>query len=198
MSRLQSVRNKPVERAQGRRAVFLDRDGTVARYMEYCRRPEDLELLPGVGRAIRMLNRAGFSVVVVTNQSAVARGWLTTEELRRIHEGMHRQLKRSGARVDAVYVCPHHPDDGCGCRKPRPALLQQAARDLGLSLPRSYTVGDRLLDVQSGHAAGTTAILVRSGHPSEEDHGIAPDYEAPTLLEAVRWILQREDAAMMV
>lgn len=178
----------------GRRAVFLDRDGTVSRYVEYCRRPEEFELLPGAGEAIRRLNQAGMAVAVVTNQSAIGRGWLAPETLEQIHEKMRRQLAQAGASVDAVYVCPHHPDDGCACRKPNTGMLEGASRELGISLESSYVIGDRLLDVRLGRGAGSTTILVRTGHPPESLEGVAPDYEAATLQDAVTWVLAREAA----
>ncbi len=173
-----------------RPAVFLDRDGTISHYVSYCRRPEEFRLLPGVGEAIRLLNEASLPVIVVTNQSAIGRGLLTFDMLAVIHEKMRRGLKRFGARVDAVYVCPHHPDDGCACRKPGIAMLLQAARELNLSLPDSYMVGDRILDVRSGRAVGSRTILVRTGHEPEPAHGIGADYEAATLVDAVGWILE--------
>lgn len=179
------------QRVPLREAVFLDRDGTVSRYVEYCRRPEDLHVLPGAGEAIRRLNRAGLAVVVVTNQSAIGRGWLTQETLDAIHQKMQQQLRRHRAVLDAIYVCPHHPEDGCACRKPRTAMFQQAAAELGLSLTGSYAIGDRLLDVQSGQAAECTTILVRSGHAPEPANGVVPDYKAASLAEAVDWILAR-------
>lgn len=189
------VRDEQPAVAMRRRAVFLDRDGTITRYTEYCRRPEDLRLLPGAGAAIRALNLAGFVVAVVTNQSAIGRGWLTHEQLEAIHAKMRRALRRLGARVDAIYVCPHRPDDGCACRKPHPGLLQRAARELGVSLADSYAIGDRYLDVRSGQAVGSRAILVRSGHAAEAADGVAPDFDAPHLNDAVAWILAREQNA---
>lgn len=176
----------------GKPAVFLDRDGTISRYVEYCRCPEEFELLPGAAEAISRLNRAGCAVTVVTNQSGIARGFLTRDTLETIHEKMRRQLQRAGARVDAIYVCPHHPEDGCRCRKPEIGMLVQAAEELGISLQDSYAVGDRLLDVRSGRAVGATTILVRSGHAPELAGGVPPDYEAANLSEAVTWILQQE------
>lgn len=176
------------------RAVFLDRDGTISRYMDYCRRVEDLQVLPGAGEAIRLLNDAGWRVVVVTNQSGIARQYFTTHTLEAIHREMRRQLEAVWARVDAIYVCPHHPDDGCACRKPRPAMLLKAAADLHISLADSYVIGDRLLDVLTGCAAGTRTVLVHSGHALEPVDSIVPEHEAPTLLEAVRWILDQEMA----
>ena len=180
-----------------RSAVFLDRDGTVTRYLEYCLRPDTLRVLPGVGRAIKRLNQSRLLVIVVTNQSAIGRGWLTAETLERIHEKMRRELKRFGASVDAVYVCPHHPQDGCECRKPKIGMFRRAADELGVSLADSYVVGDRFLDMRSGQAAGSTTVLVRSGHPPEPPCGIVPDHDAPSLREAVTWILQRETERMM-
>lgn len=164
----------------------------MAQYREYCCHPKDFRLLPGVGHAVRTLNHAGLAVIVMTNQSAIARGWLTGDVLGQIHRKMRRALGRVGARIDAIYVCPHHPDDGCACRKPGIAMFTQAAEELGLSLASSYVVGDRMLDVLSGRAAGSQTILVRSGHRPEPAHGVEPDYEAEDLTEAVAWILQQE------
>lgn len=175
-----------------RRAVFLDRDGTVARYREYCCTPEDFELLPGIGEAIRRLKQSGFLVIVVTNQSAIGRGWLTHERLAMIHEKMRAELKRHGASVDAVYVCPHRPEERCACRKPSGEMLLRASRELGVSLADSYLVGDRLQDVRAGRQAGCTTILVRSGHPPERCDDVRPDHESANLCEAVTWISQRE------
>lgn len=175
-----------------RRAVFLDRDGTIARYRVYCRNPQEFDLLPGAGNAIRSLNRAGFLVMVMTNQSAISRGMITRQTLEAIHQKMHRELAKYGARVDAVYFCPHHPDDGCVCRKPQIGMITQAAQEWNLSLKRSYAIGDRHLDVQTGQAAGATAILVRSGHPPEPANGVVPSHEADSLEQAAVWILSRE------
>jgi len=174
-----------------RSAVFLDRDGTVSRYIEYCCRPEDFHLLPDAGPAIRRLNDAGLLVIVITNQSAIARGWLTLQRLDQIHDKMRADLQRWEAVVDAIYVCPHHPEDGCACRKPSAALFTQAAEKFRLSLSTCYAVGDRLLDVRAGQNAGVKTVLVRSGHEPEPSNGIVPNFEANTLTEAVAWILQQ-------
>jgi len=174
------------------RAVFLDRDGTIARYRVYCRSPQEFDLLPGAGTAIRSLNRAGFLVIVMTNQSAIGRGMMTRMTLEAIHQKMHRELAKFGARVDGVYFCPHHPDDGCVCRKPQIGMITQAAQEWNLSLKRSYAIGDRHLDVQTGQAAGAITILVRSGHPPEPANGVMPAHEADSLEQAAVWILSRE------
>jgi D,D-heptose 1,7-bisphosphate phosphatase len=125
------------------KAVFLDRDGTIARDVHYCRRVEDFELLPTVPEAIKLLNTNGFKVVVVTNQSGIARGYFTEQTLEQIHQKMKDELANHNAWVDAIYYCPHHPDDGCDCRKPGTALFLKAARELDIDLARSYVVCSR-------------------------------------------------------
>ena len=179
-----------------KRAVFLDRDGTLAAHVHYMRRPEEFRLLPGSGEAIARLNAAGSLVVVVTNQSGIARGYLTEEALGRIHLAMRRELARFGAWVDAIYHCAHHPDDGCACRKPKPGMLLRAAEELSLPLGRCVMVGDKPLDVLAGKAAGMRTVLVRTGAPPPPGEASAPavqpDLEAGTLTEAVDWIIAQQ------
>jgi histidinol-phosphate phosphatase family protein len=175
-------------------AVFLDRDGTVAVDVDHCRRPEDFHLLPGAGDGIALLNHAGLAVVMVTNQSGLARGLFSWATLETIHSKMHAELARSGAVLKAVYVCPHHPDDGCECRKPCPGLLRRAAAELGIDLRKSYMIGDRRADVLAGRACGCTTVIVDTGPepPTEAAiHEMAPDHHATDLHDAARWIVQR-------
>jgi len=180
--------------AGSRRAVFLDRDDTLCKDVPYCRRPEDLHLLPGAGEAVSRLNKAGFAVVIITNQSGIGRGWLTEDTLKSIHEKMKRDLASFGATVDGIYHCPHRPDEGCECRKPKPTMVAKAVREMGLDPGGSYTVGDRLMDVQLGKSSGTRAILVRSHTPAEElaDAERLADHVSPDLAAAVDWILSFE------
>jgi len=184
-------------RARGvRGAVFADRDGTLVIERGYLSDPADLELLPGVPEAIHELRLAGFAVVVISNQSGVGRGFFP---LARVHEAMARLrhvLRARGAEVDAIYFCPHRPEAGCDCRKPGIGLLVRAADDLQLSLADSVFVGDKLLDVQTGHNAGCLAVLVRSGYGSDEARQIesAPEMAPPDRIcegfaEAAAWIL---------
>ncbi len=176
-----------------RRAVFIDRDDTLCRDVPYCRRPEDLELLPGAGNAIRLLNEAGFLVVVVTNQSGIARGLLTEDDLRRIHEKMKDDLASNGSHVDGIYYCPHHPDDGCACRKPGTLLIRKAVEDLDVQLEGSYVVGDRLMDMQMAREIGTTAVLVLPPEvlkETEKAKKIA-SHVVSNLEHAVEWILSK-------
>ena len=152
-------------------AVFLDRDGTLNTEVEFLTRVEEFRLLPGVPPAIARLREAGYAAVVVSNQSVVARGLLSEAGLEEVHREMERQLARGGAELDGIYYCPHHPEFGnppyrqdCGCRKPKPGLLQRAASDLGLDLAASTMVGDSLRDLQAGWHAGCRSILVLTGY----------------------------------
>ncbi len=173
------------------RAVFLDRDGTIAKDVPYCRRVEDFEILPHVPDAIRLLNQAGYKVVVITNQSGIARGYFTQETLLSIHDKMTAELKEHGASIDAIYVCPHHPDEGCQCRKPSPTLLSRAATDIGLALDRSYMIGDDLKDVGAGRAAGCRTVWLSAGRNHQGEGPAVPcDHTAVDLFEASRWLLE--------
>jgi D-glycero-D-manno-heptose 1,7-bisphosphate phosphatase len=180
--------------AEGR-AVFLDRDGTIIVLVEYLSDPEKTELLPEAAEAVRMFNEAGLKVIVVTNQSALARGYFTEDVLDAIHERMERLLEEQGARIDALYYCPHHPDEDCDCRKPRPGLLQMAAREKGIDLARSFMVGDRMIDVECGKAAGCKGIMVLTGYGAgelalRESWETMPDHITNDLLGAAEWIIK--------
>ena len=177
------------------RAVFLDRDGTINRYVGFLRDIEDFELLPGVAEAVRLINASGFLTIVVTNQPVIARGEVTAEELDAIHCKMETLLGTEGAFIDGLYYCPHHPDKGfdgeveslkieCDCRKPKPGMLLSAARDFNIDLNSSWMVGDGKNDILAGKAAGCRTALV-SG---KEDFG--QDFTASSLLEAVNLILK--------
>ncbi len=157
-----------------RRAVFLDRDGTINVEKEYLYRIDQFEFIAGVPQAIRLLNQAGFLVIVVTNQSGIARGYYTEEDVEQLHRHISRELERHNAHVDAWLYCPHHPDGrgsyalSCDCRKPLPGMLREAARRYDIDLERSFMVGDKLADVEAGRAAGCTSILVRTGYGETE------------------------------
>lgn len=153
------------------RAVFLDRDGTINVEKEYLYRPEDLEFIPGAPEAIAQLNQTGFLVIVVTNQSGVARGYFSLDDVNRLHQVMQQQLNDEGAHIDAFYLCPHHPDKGldayrfnCDCRKGKPGMILTAAAELNIDLQRSYMIGDKISDVEAGLAAGCRCFLVRTGY----------------------------------
>lgn len=152
----------------GRPAVFLDRDGTLNVEKNYLYRIEDWEWIPGCVAAIADLNAAGVPVIVVTNQAGIARGLYTETDLFRLHEFVRAELHRAGARVDAFYHCPHHPDFGarvdCDCRKPRPGMLRRAAAEQGIDLTRSWVIGDRETDLDAAVACGAHPVLVETGY----------------------------------
>lgn len=172
------------------RAIFLDRDGTMAKDVNYCRRPEDFKLFPYTAKAIKLLKKHGFKVIVVTNQSGVARGYFTEETLARIHDKMKRELAKEDAFVDAIYYCPHHPDDNCGCRKPKTKMILQAAQDINIDLSQSYVIGDLKMDIELGKAVGAKTILVGDSLSSEAG-GVVPDARFSDLWKAARAILRQ-------
>lgn len=146
-----------------RRAVFLDRDGTINMDSNYLRDPDEFQLIPGTGEAIKALNDAGWLVIVITDQSGIGRGWLTEETLNLIHQRMATHLAVYGAHVDAIYHCPHTPYDQCSCRKPSPEMVFRAAQEHNIDLRKSWFVGDRAKDVETGHRAGCHPALVLTG-----------------------------------
>jgi D-glycero-D-manno-heptose 1,7-bisphosphate phosphatase len=185
-----------------RRAVFLDRDGTLIEESGYLDRLDRLVFYPYSVDAVRTLNRSGLAVVVVTNQAGIARGIVDEAFVAEAHRHIAARLAAGGARVDAFYYCPHHPGAAhetlgrrCDCRKPLPGMLKQAAADLDLDLPRSFAVGDRWHDVEAGQAAGARGVLVRTGlgrtEESRPDGHVTPDAIADNLIEAVSWILRQ-------
>ena len=161
-----------------RRAVFVDRDGVLVRDVDHLTSASALEILPDVPETLRRLRDAGWAVVVVTNQSVVARGWVTEEGLREIHAELASRLAASDATLDGIYYCPHHPEGSvaayravCDCRKPQPGLLRRAAADLGIDLAASVMVGDALTDVEAGLRAGCRTVLIRAAARPERPAG---------------------------
>lgn len=158
------------------KAIFLDRDGTINKYVGFLRNIDDFELIEGVAEAIKLINQSGYLAIVVTNQPVIARGEVTWEELNEIHKKMATLLGKEGAYVDGIYICPHHPDKGfegerpeykidCDCRKPKPGLLLQAAKDFNIDLSESYMIGDSHRDVEAGENAGVKkSILIKENN----------------------------------
>lgn len=184
--------------------VFLDRDGTLIEDPGYLRDPDRVRLLPQVAPALRLLQRHGYRLVLVSNQSGVARGYLTRQRLAAIHRRLDRLLRARGVTLAGWYYCPHYPDAGCRCRKPHPGMLRRAARKLGGSLKRSYSVGDRGSDVVVGQRVGGKGLLVLTGLGRQEwrqvrrTRAFVPDTVAKDLLAAARWILREEQQRMGV
>ena len=196
------VKDVPVISATLRPAVFLDRDGTINEQMGYINHISRFQMLPGVAAAIRRLNEARIPVVVVTNQSGLARGYFPAELLTAVHEKMTALLAEQGAHVDGIYVCPHHPEAkreeyrvNCDCRKPKTGLLLRAAAEMGLDLARSFVVGDRWSDLKTAKACGALPVLVLTGYGRGDAQYIGPTQEVQPafvgvdLAEAVQWIL---------
>jgi len=179
-----------------RRAVFLDRDGTLIQEKEYLAEPDGVTLIPGVPEALHLLRGGGFALVVVTNQSGIARGLYTLEDYRAVAERLDEKLAGEGLSLDATYFCPHHPDfsGDCECRKPDTGMYRRAEVDLGLDLSSSFFVGDRSKDVAPAVTFSGKGILVRTGYGKEEEDAVAEGTEvADSLLEAARWILAGEE-----
>lgn len=185
-----------------KRAVFMDRDGTVSDEVGYLNHVSRLRVFPFSAPAIRALNDSDFLAILVTNQAGVARGYFKEEMIVSVHARLSSELERDGARLDAIYYCPHHPTAGeppyrsdCDCRKPRPGMLERAAREHGVDLAGSYVVGDKYSDVRLAHTVGAKGVLVLTGYGRGEYEYEAetwprrPEHVAETLLEAVEWIL---------
>jgi D-glycero-D-manno-heptose 1,7-bisphosphate phosphatase len=192
-------------------AVFLDRDGTLIEEVGYPTRPEQIRILGGVARALGRLSAAGYKLVVVTNQSAIARGLMSEDDLHRFHQALDEQFDLLGARVDAYYACPHHPDASqaqrpdlaidCDCRKPKPGLILRAAKDLDIDMARSWLVGDTWRDIAAAQAAGLRTVKLPTGDPRDgprPDDLAPPTAEAPGLDEAAGIILAAPEVAPQI
>jgi D-glycero-D-manno-heptose 1,7-bisphosphate phosphatase len=186
-----------------RPAVFIDRDGTLTDEVGYVNHPRRLRLLPRSAEAIRRLNDAGIPAVVVTNQAGIARDYFSEDVLRAVNAELVTQLAASGAKLDGLYVCPHHPSEGkppfrmaCECRKPKPGLLLQAAQEMDLDLARSVMVGDKPSDLEVAPKVGARAVLVLTGYGLGDweyrraRFPVTPDHVAGDLLDAVEWGLK--------
>jgi D-glycero-D-manno-heptose 1,7-bisphosphate phosphatase len=183
-----------------RGGIFLDRDGTINQEVDFLTSPDQLHLLPGSAAAIREANALGLKVVVITNQSGIARGLLTEEQLSEIHRHFTRILREENARIDAIYYCPHHPDFGeprynknCDCRKPNTGMITQAVDDLDIDVKSSFVIGDRLIDIQLGNTIGATSILVLTGYGKQEleycrQQNVHIDFIAQDLFDAMNYV----------
>jgi len=165
----------------GRRAVFLDRDGVITQEPpHYAHRVDQLKFIPGAPEAIRSLNQNGYLVIVVTNQSGIGRGYYLEEDTIKFNQAMEQKLDKYGARIDAIYYCPHHPDDHCECRKPKPGMLLDAGKRFNINFTQSFMVGDRMSDIEAGEHVGCETILVLD----QPDM----DHTKIDLTAAVQWI----------
>lgn len=188
-----------------RPAVFLDRDGTINEQLGYINHISRFILLPGVGKAMSLLNKNNYIVVVTSNQSGVARGYFPIKLVQETNEMMKRELAKYNAYVDEIYFCPHHPDGvlpeysrDCSCRKPGIGLIKKARSELSIDMERSYVIGDRWLDIEFAHNANLPGILVLTGYGKGDleyvvpHKQIKPIFVAENLLRAVKWILEQD------
>jgi D-glycero-D-manno-heptose 1,7-bisphosphate phosphatase len=183
-----------------RRAVFIDRDGTLNVEVNYLHRVADLALTPGAAEAVRALNQAGYLTIVVTNQAGIARGYYDEAALHTLHAHLAAVLATADAHLDAIYFCPHHPDFGvpCDCRKPAPGMLLRAAAEHDLDLGRCWLIGDTAGDIEAGRAAGCRTVLVRTGYGTQTEAALdtrsRPDAVQDDIGAAVRYILAQDSA----
>ncbi len=167
-------------------AVFLDRDGTLMRDVDYCGDPRNVNIFPGVPVALGKLRNRGYKLIVITNQSGIGRGFFNEKQYRAVEEEVSRQLGQGV--IEGTYYCPHLPGAGCKCRKPSPEMIFAAARDHNIDLARSFFVGDKQTDIDCGRNAGVKTVLVRTGYGNETAERLA-DFVAPDLREAADFIL---------
>ncbi|OGG67156.1 hypothetical protein A3C21_04310 [Candidatus Kaiserbacteria bacterium RIFCSPHIGHO2_02_FULL_59_21] len=182
-------------------AIFLDRDGVLNEEIGYASDPKDLRLITGATAAIRVFNERSIPVVVVSNQSGIARGYHTETDTKRFNAALSKALQKEGAYVDGWYYCPHHPDGKgeyakvCDCRKPMPGLLRRAADEMSLDLSRSVVIGDKASDIAAGIAVGCQTVLVLTGHGANEwavwREDFQPSHVAPDLARATEWLLAK-------
>ena len=184
--------------SETRRAVFLDRDGTLNIERELVRTPEDLELIPGAVDALRLLSTAGYALVVVTNQSAIARGLLQPRELEAVHASLRATLEASSVELTDILYCPHHPSAGepplrteCGCRKPEPGLITRAAEEHRLDLSASWLIGDAARDIEAGRRAGVRTLLVETGKGAQERSAFDPQMVVADIMAAAERIIEQ-------
>ena len=180
------------------KAIFLDRDGVINKKAPgdgYVTRWQDFELLPDVAEAISQINRAGLAVIVITNQRCIAKGLMTVDDLEDIHQQMREFLEKRGARIDAIYYCPHETDPACHCRKPAPGMFERASHDYGIQLTVSWMIGDSDIDIEAGKNAGCkTALLLGTGAGASVRALNRADLVTSSLQEAVRLILTYEQS----
>ena len=171
-----------------RKTIFVDRDGTLIEEVNFLSRVEDLRLFSFTKEAIELLKGEGFQLIVITNQSGIARGLYDEHSMHRIHQEIQRELDNA---IDAFYFCPHLPDDGCECRKPKLQMLFDADSDLGVDYSASWLIGDKTLDVETGFNAGIRTAMVKTGYGKMDSNSLArkPDILAANLLEAARQII---------
>jgi len=178
------------------KAVFIDRDGTINLDVHYLDNPDKFEMYLGVQIGVKKLQENGFKIIVITNQSGIARGYFTEEQLSGIHERMKQEFETFDVTLDGIYYCPHHPDDKCNCRKPHTGLFEKAIQEHNIDVEKSYVLGDKILDIGAGKKIGVKTVLIPEPHVRQEflsqknEWKYHPDYIADDFKDAVEWILK--------
>ena len=164
----------------GNKAVFVDRDGTINVNVEYMDDPDDLKIYPGVIEGLKKFQEKGYKIIIITNQSGIARGYFSEETLKKIHEKLKSEFLKKDVKIDAIYYCPHHPDEKCNCRKPNTKLFEDAIKDFDIDTKKSFMIGDRMLDIEAGKKLGLTTILIPENKKKVEDEmkksNVVPDF----------------------
>lgn len=177
-----------------RRAVFLDRDGTIIHHIPYLSDPNRLKLFPDTVPSLKKIRKAGFLAILVTNQSGIRRGYITENELKIIHERLNNILKDAGTELDAIFYCQHHPDDNCYCRKPKPGMLLSAAEKYKIDLEKSYIIGDDPKDVETGNLVSCKTVLISKD--ANLPLLVLPSFRAEGLSSATEWVLRHAKGAL--
>jgi len=178
------------------KAVFIDRDGTINVDVHYLDDPDDFEMYKGVGEGVKKLKENGFKIIVITNQSGIARGYFTEEQLSKIHKRLKQEIQKFDVVLDGIYYCPHHPDDNCNCRKPNTGLFIDAINEHNIDVKKSFMLGDKILDIGAGKKIGARTVLIPEPHIRKEylskknEWEYSPDYVADDFMDAVKWILK--------
>lgn len=174
-------------------AVFLDRDGTINKHVEYLHEPQKFELLPGAMEGLAEFQRNGYRIIVVTNQAGIGMGYFAKEDLFRVHKEMLRLAHSAGVAIDRIYFCPHSQADNCSCRKPAPGMIERAVKELNIDLENSYVIGDMTSDIQLAKNAGCKSVLVKSGEAGKDGkYQVTPDMTAENLLDAAQKIIHNK------
>jgi D,D-heptose 1,7-bisphosphate phosphatase len=181
------------------KAIFVDRDGTINVDVHYLDNPDNFEMYPGVQIGMKKLQEHGFKIIVITNQSGIGRGYLTEEQLSDVHEKMKQEFQKVGVTLDGIYYCPHHPEDKCNCRKPNTGLFEKSLPEHNINVEKSYMLGNSIIDIEAGKRIGVKTVLIPEPHVREDflskkpEWAYHPDYIADDFLNAVEWILKREE-----
>ncbi|MEW6040279.1 MAG: HAD family hydrolase [Elusimicrobiota bacterium] len=182
---------------KGKPAIFLDRDGTVIEDLSYLCDHNKVYLLPEVIPALKLLKKSGFMLILATNQSGIERKLITLEQLKKIHNRLAAILTLNDVKLDGIYFCPHHPDTKCTCRKPQPGMALWAKKKFNLDLEKSFSIGDKISDVEFAKKFSGTSVLISSSNIKKNfiSGGVTPDYVAKNILDAARWIVRKRDAS---